>query len=107
LDVSSQLETGGSATEAPGQMVALGGELDAGTAPRVGADLHRLIDAGAASITLDCSDLAFIDSQGLGVLVGVSRRLRDAGGALHLHNAGNQLLRVLRLTRLDQVFVVD
>ena len=103
--MSGQLETGGAA--APGSMVVVDGELDASTAPRLGANLHQLIDAGAPSITLDCTDLAFIDSQGLGVLVGVARRLRDAGGSLHLHNAGSQLRRVLQLTKLDQVFVVD
>lgn len=83
------------------------GELDAGTAPRLGAALHSLIDQGATSITLDCAALQFIDSQGLGTLVGASRRMTDAGGALHLRNAGTQLVRVLRLTRLDEVFVLE
>lgn len=87
--------------------VIVDGELDASTAPRLGAELHRLVDEGRTSLTLDCSGLDFIDSQGLGVLVGVSRRLRDAGGSLHLRGARSQLLRVLHLTRLDQVFVLD
>ena len=83
------------------------GELDAGTAPRLGAALHSLLDQGATKITIDCSGLGFLDSQGLGVLVAASRRLRDAGGALHLRGAGTQICRVLRLTRLDQVFVLE
>ena len=87
--------------------VVVEGELDAGSAPRLGAALHRLVDEGRTSLTLDCSGLDFIDSQGLGVLVGISRRLKDAGGSLHLRGARSQLLRVLRLTRLDQVFVLD
>jgi len=93
--------------EGGGPVVVVDAELDAGTAPRLGAALHRLLDEGATTLTLDCSGLDFIDSQGLGVLVGVSRRLKDAGGSLHLHGARSQLLRVLRLTRLDQVFVLD
>ena len=88
-------------------LVVVEGELDAGTAPRLGAALHSLVDEGATLITVDCSGLAFLDSQGLGVLVAASRRLRDAGGALHLRSAGTQLCRVLRLTRLDQVFVLE
>ena len=87
--------------------VVVDGELDAGTAPRLGAALHRLVDEGRTSLVLDCSGLDFIDSQGLGVLVGISRRLKAAGGSLHLHGARSQLLRVLHLTRLDQVFVLD
>ena len=93
--------------EGGGPSVVVDGELDAGTAPRLGAALHRLVDDGRTSLTLDCSGLDFIDSQGLGVLVGVSRRLKDAGGSLHLQGARSQLRRVLRLTRLDQVFVLD
>lgn len=83
------------------------GELDVGTAPRLGAALHRLVDDGRTSLTLDCSGLIFVDSQGLGMLVGVSRRLKEAGGSLHLQGARNQLLRVLQLTRLDQTFMLD
>ncbi|MEJ7765802.1 MAG: STAS domain-containing protein [Acidimicrobiales bacterium] len=88
-------------------VVVVDGELDVGTAPRVGAALHRLVDEGMTLLTLDCSGLDFVDSQGLGVLVGVSRRLNEAGGALHLQGAPSQLLRVLHLTRLDQTFVVE
>ena len=98
------------ATEAEpdgGALVVVDGELDIGTAPRLGAALHTLVDEGATTITLDCSGLGFLDSQGLGVLVAVSRRLRDAGGSLHLRGAGTQICRVLRLTRLDQVFVLE
>ncbi len=90
-----------------GSLVIVEGELDAGTAPRLGAALHSLLDQGATKITVDCSGLAFLDSQGLGVLVAASRRLRDGGGALHLRGAGTQICRVLRLTRLDQVFVLE
>ena len=93
--------------EGRGSLVVLEGELDIGTAPRLGAALHSLLDDGATTITVDCSGLDFLDSQGLGVLVAASRRLRNAGGALHLRGAGTQLCRVLRLTRLDQVFVVE
>ncbi len=93
--------------EVDSSLVVVEGELDASSAPRHGAVLHRLVDEGATSLTLDCSNLDFIDSQGLGVLVGVSRRLRDAGGSLRLRDAGSQMARVLRLTGLDQVFVLE
>lgn len=97
----------GAEPDGSGSLVVVDGELDAGTAPRLGATLHMLIDEGATTITLDCTGLAFLDSQGLGVLVAASRRLRDAGGDLRLRGAGSQMCRVLRLTRLDQVFVLE
>ena len=100
--VAAGVESDGS-----GPLVVVEGELDAGTAPRLGAALHSLVDEGATMITVECSGLAFLDSHGLGVLVAASRRLRDAGGALHLRGAGTQLSRVLRLTRLDEVFVLE
>jgi len=100
--VSAGDDPGGS-----GSLVMVDGEVDAVTAPRLGAALHTLLDGGATRITIDCSRLAFLDSQGLGVLVAASRRLRDVGGSLHLRSVGAQLSRVLRLTRLDQVFVLE
>lgn len=88
-------------------VVVVEGDLDAGSAPRLGVALHRLIDEGATSVTVDCSGLSFLDSHGLGVMVAASRRLTEAGGALHLREVGSQVRRLLLLTRLDQVFVLD
>lgn len=98
---------GGNGGPGGAPVVVVDGELDARTAPGLGVALHRLVDEGASSITVDCSGLVFLDSQGLGVLVAASRRLKEAGGALYLRGVSTQITRVLRLTRLDQVFVLD
>jgi anti-sigma B factor antagonist len=47
-------------------------------------------------------DLDFIDSTGLGVIVGALRRIREGGGELTLAGARGAVQRVLEVTRLDQ-----
>jgi anti-sigma B factor antagonist len=55
---------------------------------------------------VDLSQVSFIDSTGLGVLVGAEKQMRDAGQALRLVVTQPQILRLLELTGLDQVFTV-
>jgi anti-sigma B factor antagonist len=69
----------------------------------------RLISATAtppAFIVLDLSQLTFIDSTGLGVLVGAQRRARETGGEVRLAGAAPGVQRVLEVTGLDTVFGV-
>ena len=95
-------------TAAAEAVVPLAGEIDVSSAPRLRAELHGRIDVGTQNLVLDVSELAFIDSAGLGVIVGAARRLRDErSGSVVLRGVQPQLLRVLRLTRLDHVFEIE
>ena len=53
---------------------------------------------------VDFSNSPYIDSSGLGALVSLSRRLRDAGGDLRLVGLNDDLRSLFELTRLDQLF---
>jgi anti-sigma B factor antagonist len=54
-------------------------------------------------LIFDVSALEFIDSTGLGLLLGALRRLREAGGTLKVAGARDGVLRVLEITELDKV----
>jgi anti-sigma B factor antagonist len=82
----------------------VGGEVDVYTAPRLRERLNELIDGGARSIVVDLNRVDFLDSTGLGVLVGVHRRLRPLGGRCALACDKEPLLKIFRITALDQVF---
>jgi anti-sigma B factor antagonist len=84
----------------------VGGEVDVYTAPVLRGRLAELIDGGARSIVVDLGRVDFLDSTGLGVLVGALKRLRAAGGGLSLVCTKEPLLKIFRITALDQVFVV-
>jgi anti-anti-sigma factor len=58
-------------------------------------------------LTIDFSGLTFIDSSGLSVLVEAHRKARDAGGVLVLRNPTSMLRRLLDITRLESLLVVE
>lgn len=82
----------------------VGGEVDVYTAPRLRERLVELVEGGARKVVVDLARVEFLDSTGLGVLVGAHKRLRAAGGTLALVCAREPLLKIFRITALDQVF---
>ncbi|MBO4207850.1 STAS domain-containing protein [Micromonospora echinofusca] len=94
------------ATRTVGECTVLevGGEVDVYTAPRLRERLIELIDAGARRVVVDLGRVDFLDSTGLGVLVGALKRLRSVGGTFALVCDKEPLLKIFRITALDQVF---
>jgi len=82
----------------------VGGEVDVYTAPRLRERLIELVDGGARRVVVDLGAVEFLDSTGLGVLVGAHKRLRAANGSLSLVCTREPLLKIFRITALDQVF---
>ncbi len=62
------------------------------------------MEQGARTVVVDFTDASYIDSSGLGALVSLSRRLRDAGGDLRLVGLSDELRTLFELTRLDALF---
>lgn len=86
-------------------LLRISGEIDIETAPRVRTELANLVDAGARGITLDLQGVDFIDSTGLGVLVGALRRLRDErNGRVRIDAVQDDVRRVLEITGLGPMF---
>jgi anti-anti-sigma factor len=56
------------------------------------------------SSTVDCAELDYISSAGLGILLSVQKRLSDAGHGLRLINLNNHIREVFRIAGFDQVF---
>ena len=83
--------------------VRLEGTCDLAPAPELKAALQPLIPPDVDDVTVDVSGLGFIDSTGLGVILGAMRRLREGSGALRIAGAKGTVLRVLEVTDLDKV----
>lgn len=62
------------------------------------------VEQGARTVIIDFTRSGYIDSSGLGALVSLSKRVRDAGGDLRLAGLNEDLRRLFELTRLDQLF---
>lgn len=79
------------------------GEIDIYTAPMFKQAVVGLVSEGNTNVVIDLSGVTFMDSSGFGTLLGATRRLRPAGGGLHLAGANTTIQRMLRLTRLDTI----
>jgi anti-sigma B factor antagonist len=89
-------------------IVRVRGEIDVATSPRLKEHLTAVLDQGAKFVTLDLSDLGFIDSSGLGVLVGAHKRLLESGGeTMTLRGLQEPVRRVFEITGLTKLFTVE
>jgi anti-sigma B factor antagonist len=83
--------------------VRLEGTCDLATAPDLRNAMQSLVPPEVQDLVVDVSALEFIDSTGLGVILGAMRRLREGGGALRIAGAAGTVRRVLEITDLDKV----
>ena len=87
-------------------VLAASGEIDVAAAPALRERLVAAIAEGTIRLVLDLENVDFIDSTGLGVLVGAVRRARAADGDLRLVCTNQRILKVFDVTGLDEVFVI-
>lgn len=80
-----------------GTVVTVRGEIDMATAPQLRELLDQLLEAGSERIVLDCRELEFLDSSGIGVLVATRNRLGE-GGEIVLDSPPAHVRRVLDIT---------
>jgi anti-sigma B factor antagonist len=66
--------------------------------------LHELIDAGKTNVVVDLAKVKFMNSSGLGMLIGGLTTIRKAGGDLRLANATDKIQSLLMVTKLITVF---
>ena len=84
----------------------LSGDLDAANAPRLRAVLGERLDEGRDA-AVDLSGLGFVDSSGLGVLVGALKRFEAAERRFTLRAPTSSMRRVLDLTGLSGAFTIE
>jgi len=87
-----------------GYRVAARGEVDVRTAPELARALDALIDQGARLIVLDASDVEFLDSSGLRVIVATGIRLSNGGGRLLIEGMSGAVQRVLEVSGLIEQY---
>ena len=86
-------------------LVVLRGDLDLATAPELRECLVGVIEEGAR-IVIDLESVTFLDSAGLGILVGGLKRARTYGGELELVCSSSAVLKPIEITGLDRVFTI-
>lgn len=86
-----------------GVCVAVAGEVDAYTAPKMLAELLAAIEQDPR-VSVDLSAVTFMDSQGLASLLRARQQAERYGGTLRLERVSTRVLKLLQLTRMDSVF---
>lgn len=83
------------------------GDVDLFSAPQLRTAVYDVIESGQRHIAIDLSSVPFLDSTGLGVLVGALKRLREQDGIMVLLSPQKPVRRVLSVTGLDRIFTVQ
>ena len=92
---------------APGLAVfTLTGEADLHRAPELRERIAEVIDEGTHDLVVDLTDVTFIDSMTLGVLLGAMKRVKPRGGRLSVVVTDDNIRRIFEITLLDRVFVL-
>lgn len=88
-------------------VIYVAGELDFHTAPDLRKEILEQLNGGVNRLVLDVGQLDFIDSSGLSVIIAGFKRFRENGGELILRSLTDRTRRVLEVSGLNKVLLVD
>lgn len=88
-------------------LIRVEGQLVAGNRQQLREAVTSDIDRGVRNFVIDFTDTGYVDSAGLGALVSLSKKVREADGSLRLTNLNEDLRTLFELTRLDTLFALD
>jgi len=83
------------------------GEIDVYTSPDFRRELQQLVATDSATVVVDFSAVDFIDSSGLGVLVGALKRMRERDGTIALRGMTPSTQKVFDITGLTSLFTIE
>ncbi|NUP41706.1 MAG: STAS domain-containing protein [Streptomyces sp.] len=87
-------------------VVEVDGEVDAHTAPMIREAVIKLVHEGHRHIVLDLGFVTFMDSMGLGVVVAITKRIREREGSLRLASVSGRLLKIFDLAGMRESYEI-
>jgi len=88
-------------------IVKIDGEVDIYNAPQLKEQLIKLLDDRKANVILQCEDLKYIDSTGLGVLISALKRVKDYNGDITIMGLKPYIRKIFSITGLDKIFTIE
>jgi len=85
-------------------VIKLAGEVDVYTSPRVKQEIVNLLNSDTTRMVVDLTEVEYLDSTGLGVLIGGLKRARERDGDLKLICDNVRILRIFEITGLTKIF---
>jgi anti-sigma B factor antagonist len=87
-------------------VVDVDGQLIVGNRQELKRAVLAELESGERKFLIDFTDTGYIDSSGLGVLVSLSKKIREQGGELRLASLNEDLKTLFELTKLDTLFPI-
>lgn len=87
--------------------VFLDGEVDIYTAHNLKRKLYEIIDQTQQDVRINCAKLNYIDSTGLGILVGALKKAKSYGKDIHIVDLKDNIKKLFLITGLDKLFIIE
>lgn len=87
-----------------GHVIEVQGEIDVYTSPRVKETINKLIEDKNYNLIINLEEVRYIDSTGLGVLIGALKRVREHNGSINLICTNPQIKKIFNITGLVKIF---
>ncbi len=87
--------------------IALSGEVDIYNAPQLKEALLAVLDQNEGDMIINCKDLVYIDSTGLGVLISLLKRVKEYDGSITITELKPYIGKIFTITGLDKVFNIQ
>ncbi|WZL73169.1 STAS domain-containing protein [Clostridiaceae bacterium 35-E11] len=88
-------------------MMDLTGEIDIYTANTLKESLTKILDERNENIRINCLELQYIDSTGLGVLIGILKKLKKNDKNIIIANPRSNISKLLQITGLNKIFIIE
>jgi anti-sigma B factor antagonist len=87
--------------------VFISGEIDIFTTQRLREELYNIADTSKKDLWLECSQLNYIDSTGIGIFVGTLKRVKQYGGNIVVANLKDNIKKLFLITGLDKILTIE
>ena len=84
----------------------LNGEIDIYTAAELKKNFQEMFEEKKEPVEIDLKNLEYIDSTGLGVLIGALKRLKEEDKHIALFHVKPNILKLLNITGLNKIFII-
>jgi len=87
--------------------VILSGEVDIYTSQELKEKLYKIVETYREDLLIDCKDLNYIDSTGLGIFVGALKKAKQYEKKIVISNLKENIKKLFLITGLDKIFVIE
>lgn len=83
------------------------GEVDIYTSQKLKERLYAIVDASNFDLRIDCNELNYIDSTGLGIFVGTLKKSKQKDKKIYITNLKESIKKLFLITGLDKLFILE